>query len=110
MADKFLIYDLKADAQQAMSDVWEAYKTEMEAKGFPIINGEIVPKNAATGEPDYTAQRTIAWAIPTETIDNKYFIPEPPPEIKSAITIAPTVETDIKPEILEIGTPPEEII
>lgn len=110
MADKFLIYDRKIDAEKAMSDVWEAYKTEMEAKGFPIVNGEIVPKNAATGEPDYTAQRTIAWGAPVETAGNKFFVPEPPPELKTAITIAPTIETDIKPDALVIGTPPEEII
>lgn len=107
MTDKYLVYDTKADADKAMSDVWEAYKADMEAKGFPIINGEIVPKNAATNLPDYEAQRTIAYDNPSEAIDGTFVIKDPPVEFKTAITIQPTKEVPEIPVLKGLETKPE---
>lgn len=36
-------------------------------------NGYIIPINAATGKPDYTAQRTIKWAE-VEEDSGKYYV------------------------------------
>lgn len=98
---KYLVFNDKLEAEKAMSDVWETYKADMISKGFEVINNEIVPINAATGEPDYTAQRTIAWDIPIETKDGKFAIGEPPAHLKTRINPSKFSETTAKLEFKE---------
>lgn len=77
--DEHLIIEFQTKAQAdtclaVINQIAAAYWT---AQGYTVIDGELVPKNAATGEDDLTAQRTKTWDVAKESPDNTWYISSP---------------------------------
>jgi len=66
-------YASRLIAKAAADTDFEVYKAEKALEGYTVIKGEIVPKNAATGEDDLTAQRTVRWSEVIED-NGKFFV------------------------------------
>ncbi len=54
-----------------------AYVAWCKSQGYTVIAGEVVPKNLATGEDMFEAQRTKQWDGATLTTEGKYILSVP---------------------------------
>lgn len=85
----------RAAAEVKQAESWETYKTEALKRGCQIDeNGYIIGINAATGELEPEAQRTIKWAE-IEEDGGKFYVQELPAEL---------VKPDIDPVVEELIT------
>jgi hypothetical protein len=75
--NKYYQCNNKAEADALNAQIFEDLKTIAQAQGYPVVNGEIVPKR--NGIPDFSAQRTTAWDVPQvdPKDDTKYMVRHP---------------------------------
>lgn len=72
--DEYLI--IKGPQQDCADDLaaFEALAAQWwPTQGYPVVDGGVVPRNAATGELDYEAQRTVAWDVLKQAPDGEYW-------------------------------------
>ncbi len=68
-----LFFDTREAGQAALDLVNAQYKAQLIAAGAILDEqGNIVPINAGTGEPDYAAVRTVFWDELRETEDGRF--------------------------------------
>lgn len=88
----------RTTAEAKQTESWETYKTEALKRGCQIDeNGYIIGVNAATGELEPEAQRTIKWAE-IEEDGGKYYVQELPAEL-----VNPDVDPVVEEPIIEGG-------
>lgn len=72
--DEYLI--IKGPQQDCADDLaaFEALAAQWwPTQGNPVVDGGVIPRNAATGELDYTAARTTAWDHIKMAPDGEYW-------------------------------------
>jgi hypothetical protein len=77
---KFFQCSNKAQADALNAQIFEELKVVAQAQGYPVVNGEIVPKR--NGIPDFSAQRTTTWDVPqVDPVDDKKYIVRHPEKL-----------------------------
>jgi hypothetical protein len=71
---QIMVFETLALAQACNAAIDALAAPYWQGLGFTVTNGELVPKNAATGQDDLSAQRVTTWAIPLETPEGKWWI------------------------------------
>ena len=67
----------KVEADALNNQIFEDLKAAAQAQGYPVVNGEIVPKR--NGIPDFGAKRTTKWGESIQDPDDntKYLVRHP---------------------------------
>ncbi len=75
---KVILFDSLSEAEAALTVIEENLRTQLlNAGAAEDESGHIIPHNAATGKPDYTATRTLRWDEPHLLEDGRYFLHAP---------------------------------
>ena len=77
MDDVLIIKGPLADAQSDLNAFENLARDWWPLQGYPVDDAGVIPRNAASGDPDYTAQRTVGWDILREAPDGEYYWSSP---------------------------------
>ncbi len=77
--DKLLILEFatQTEAETGLSIINQIASAWWQSQGYTVINGELVGKNAATGQDDPTATKTETWDVVKESPDGTFYFTSP---------------------------------
>lgn len=73
MDGRLIIKGPLIDAQSDLEAFENLAKEWWQTQGHPVEDGGVVPRNAETGELDYTAQRTVRWDFLKVAPDGEHY-------------------------------------
>lgn len=83
LMDEYLIVKgAQQDAQDDLNAFENLARIWWPTQGYPVEEDGIIPRNAATGDLDFTAQRTVAWDTLREAPDGDYYWTSPTPDAR----------------------------
>lgn len=77
--DKYLIleFDTSSKAQTCLAVINQLAAAYWQSQGYAVINGQLIGKNAATGEDMPDSAKTITWDEIKTSPDNTYYFSDP---------------------------------
>lgn len=72
-----LEFPTQTTAQQGLAVVNAIAAAWWQSQGYTVINGQLIGKNAATGEDMPDSARTLTWDVPKESPDKTWYITSP---------------------------------
>ena len=75
--DNYLIlsFPTKAQAETCLKAINSLAAQWWQSQGYTVVDGQLVGKNAATGQDEPESAKTITWGVVKESPDGTFYLP-----------------------------------